>query len=234
MINIKNSFDSGLQQQIISLHKKSVEGNKKATQDLHQLLEKERHNHSDIPLLDAFHGSTMILIARDKTNPIEKLRWSKSGLKLLDEAASAEPHNIMVRLLRGKAAYKLPEKHFHRAHTAIEDYTFLIERQIDGEGFLEIKRYWQLIYELGEVYYRIGRNKDASVCWRKLKKETQNAKFENLLQLKLESLEGKPDNEQVPNTERPLSNLIRRAVNAAEQELNNRLRSNSNSVINTP
>ncbi|WP_231710842.1 hypothetical protein [Gracilibacillus suaedae] len=221
MININTSDDKILQQQIISLHQKSVEGNKKAGQDLHQLLEKERSDHSDIPLLDAYHGSTMILIARDKTNPIEKLRWSKSGLKLLDGAASAEPHNIMVRLLRGKAAYKLPEKHFHRSHTAIEDYTFLIERQIDGEGFLEITRYWQLIYELGEVYYRIGRNKDASVCWLKLKHETQDPKFKNLLQLKLESLEGKPDIEQVPNAESPLSNLIRRAVNAAEQELGN-------------
>ncbi|MGP4039122.1 hypothetical protein ACTWP4_04315 [Gracilibacillus sp. D59] len=224
MVNISEKDIQLLQEQVISLHKEAVEGNAKAVKDLHQLLERVRSDHSDIPLLDAYHGSTMILIARDKTNPLDKLRWSKSGLKLLDGAVSSAPQNIMVRLLRGKAAYKLPEKHFHRARTAIEDYTFLIKRQIHGEGFLNTKRYWQLIYELGEVYHRIGRNQDASICWLKLKNEAQDPSFLHLLQLKLKLLEGKPSVEYIPDAESPISNLIRRAANATESELNNRLK----------
>ncbi len=210
-----------LHEQVSSLHKDAVEGNEKAVQDMHQLLERVRSDNSDIPLLDAYHGSTMILIARDKTNPLEKLRWSKSGLKLLDEAVSAAPQNIMIRLLRGKAAYQLPEKYFQRSRTAIEDYTFLIEQQIHGEGFLETKRYWQLIYELGEVYYRIGRNEDARKCWHTLKNKTQAPDLLHLIHLKLKSLEGKPAVEYIPNAESPISNLIRRAVSAFESELRN-------------
>ncbi len=219
MVNISEKDIKPLQEKVISLHKEAVEGNEKAVQDLHQMLERVRSNYSNIPLLDAYHGSTMILIARDKTNPLDKLRWSKSGLKLLDEAVSSAPQNIMVRLLRGKAAYQLPEKHFHRAQTAIEDYTFLIERQIHGEGFLNIKRYWQLIYELGNVYHRIGQNQHASLCWLRLKNETQDPDFLHLLQLKLKLLEGKPAVEYIPKVESPISKLIRRAVSATESEL---------------
>ncbi|QGQ48682.1 hypothetical protein E6W99_18205 [Metabacillus sediminilitoris] len=161
----------------------------------------------------------MILIARDKTKPLEKLRWSKAGLKLLDGAVSAAPQDGMIRILRGKAAYKLPEKHFHRAHTAIEDYTFLIEREMHKEGFLENEIYLQLVYELGEVYCRIGQNQSAAMCWKRLMNQTLDPDFLHLLKLKLKNLEGKPAVEHIPNTESITSILIRRTVTAAGNAL---------------
>ncbi|MGM0877055.1 MAG: hypothetical protein ACQEWV_20490 [Bacillota bacterium] len=206
-------------EQVIPLHKDAVEGNEKAVQDLHQLLERVRSDYPGHPLADAYHGSTMILIARDKTKPMDKLRWSKAGLKLLDGAVSAAPQDGMIRLLRGKAAYMLPEKHFHRAQTAIKDYTFLIDREMHEKGFLKTEKYLQLIYELGEVYCRIGRNQAATMCWKRLKNETQDPDFLHLLKLKLKSLEGKPADEHIPNAESLTSILMRRAVRAAGSSL---------------
>ncbi|UOK59741.1 MULTISPECIES: hypothetical protein [Metabacillus] len=216
-MNVSEKDIGNLLEQVIPLHKEAVEGNEKAVQDMHQLLERVRSDYPGHPLADAYHGSTMILIARDKTKPLEKLRWSKAGLKLLDGAVSAAPHDIMIRLLRGKAAYMLPEKHFHRAQTAIEDYTFLIDQ--GKESFLETEKYLQLIYELGEVYCRIGQNQAAAMCWNRLKNETQDPDFLHLLNLKLKPLEGKPAVEQIPNAESIKSILIRKAVRAAGSEL---------------
>ncbi|UOQ83710.1 hypothetical protein [Gracilibacillus salinarum] len=218
MVNTSEGNIKLSQEQISSLHKKAVAGNKKAVQDLHHLLEQARPNSPDNPPLDAYHGSTMILVARDATIPLDKLKWSKSGLKLLDKAVSAEPQHRMIRLLRGKAGYQLPEDYFQRSQSAIEDYTFLIERQIDGEGFLDKRRYFQLIYELGELYSRIGQNGNARKCWLTLKNKSNDPNLLHLLEIKLKELEDKPDVEH----EHLLSNLKKRVIDAVESEMNNK------------
>ena len=217
MVKVREKDIEILLKQVIPLHKDAMKGNKKAVQDMHQLLERVRSDYPGHPLADAYHGITMMLFARDKTNPLDRLRWSKEGLKLLDGAVSAAPQDGRIRLLRGKAAYRLPEKYFHRTQTVIEDYTFLIDREMHEKGFLETKKYLQLIYELGELYCRIGRYHAAAMCWKRLKNETQDPDFLHLLKLKLKSLEGKP----AENAERPTSILIRRAFRAAGSELVN-------------
>ncbi|GAE93920.1 hypothetical protein JCM21714_3040 [Gracilibacillus boraciitolerans JCM 21714] len=163
----------------------------------------------------------MILIARDNTKPLDKLRWSKSGLKLLDEAVHAAPRDWMIRLLRGKTAYMLPEQHFHRAHTAIEDYTLLIDQNMLHDQFLEKNQYMQLIYELGEVYYRIGQNQEASRCWIRLQQLTEDSDFIHLLHLKLKKLEGKPAVENIPHMDRPSTILLKKTVRAMGNEFQN-------------
>ena len=169
--------------------------------------------------MDAYYGITQILVARDKTSPLSKLKGSKAGMKFLDKAVSAAPQDHRIRLLRGRAAYRLPEEHFHRGQTVIEDYTFLIDRQMHEKGILETESYWQLTYELGEVYCRIGRNQDAIMCWKRLQNETQDPDFQHLLKLKIKSLEGKPAVEHVPNVEGIKSILIKKAVRAVGSEL---------------
>ncbi|CAK4839771.1 unnamed protein product [Aphanomyces euteiches] len=139
----------------------------------------------------------MVLIARDKPRTIDKLRWSKNGLKLLDKAVAAAPQNALIRLLRGKAAYNLPEKYFRRTLSALEDYTFLIEQEFHEGGLLNAEEYSQLIYELGDAYHRIGRNQDAEVCWKKLENLMQTPELQQLLRQKLLSLEGKPAIEKI-------------------------------------
>ncbi|QGR00309.1 hypothetical protein EHS13_29750 [Paenibacillus psychroresistens] len=148
----------------------------------------------------------MLLIARDKTKPLEKLKWSKNGLKLLDKAVAAAPEDSLIRLLRGKAVFKLPEKHFRRTQTVIEDYTFLIDQEMRQEGTLEPEKYSQVVYDLGEAYHRIGRNKDAEMCWKRLENQTQDPEMQQLLSTNLQSLEGKPEIED--NKTESLSSML--------------------------
>ncbi|WP_257962466.1 tetratricopeptide repeat protein [Bacillus sp. UMB0893] len=206
-------------EQVVPLHKNALGGNKKAVQDMKQLVERARSDYPEHPLVEAYNGITMMLIARDKTSPLGRLRGAKAGLKILDEAVSAAPQDSRIRLLRGRASYRLPEQHFQLAQTVIEDYTFLIDREMHEEGFLETENYLQLIYELGEVYCRIGRNQAAAMCWKRLMNETQNPHFLHLLKLKLKSLEGKPAVEHILIPESLTSNLLRRTVRAAGSEI---------------
>lgn len=197
----------------IDLWKDGVDGSVVSVQQADRLFEQLRSEDPGNPLLDAYQGSTMILIARDKTKLLDKLRWSKNGLKLLDKAVAADPQDTMIRLLRGKAAFKLPEKHFKRTQTAIEDYRFVIEQEIRQEGFLEPEEYAELINELGEAYYRIGQNKEAANWWSKLQQQTQEPELQKALQQRLRTLEGKPEVEQIPSNVSSTSMLL---VNLAQ------------------
>ena len=204
---------------IISLHKKGAKGNVTAVQEANQLSERLRLDYPDHPHAEAYHGSIMILIARDKTNPLEKLKWAKNGLKLLDKAVAAAPHDSMIRYLRGKSSYSLPEKYFQRTRTAIEDYTFLIDQESLQEGILGTNIYTILTYELGEAYRQIGRNKVAARCWMKLEQQTQDPEFRQLLRQKLQSLEGKPSVEHIPANDSIKSILMGKAAHAAGHKL---------------
>lgn len=201
---------------IISLYKDGAEGNVTAVQEANQLLEQLRLDYPDHPLVEAYHGGIMLLIARDKSNPLEKLSWAKNGLKLLDKAVAADPQDCWVRYLRGRSAYKLPERYFQRTRTAIEDYSFLIHQELLQEGNLEAMGidYSELAYELGEAYCRIGRNEDATRCWTKLEQQTQDPEFRQLIRQKLQSLEGKPAIEHIQANESPQSILIAKAAGA--------------------
>jgi tetratricopeptide (TPR) repeat protein len=155
----------------------------------------------------------MLLIARDKTTPLERLTWARNGLELLDKAVAAAPNDSRIRYLRGRSAYRLPEKYFQRTRTVIEDYTFLIDRESLQEGILGANDYMKLTYELGEAYRRIGRNEDAARCWTKLEQQTQDPEFRQLLRLKLQSLEGKPSVEHIPAND-SLKSILGRVVRA--------------------
>jgi tetratricopeptide (TPR) repeat protein len=202
---------------IKSLYKEGTKGNVTAVQEANQLLERLRLDYPDHPLAEAYHGSIMLLIARDKTNPLERLKWAKNGLKLLDKAVAAAPHDSRVRYLRGRSAYRLPEKYFQRTRTVIEDYSFLIDQELLQEGHLGAMDIDcpKLTYELGEAYHRIGRNEDATRCWTKLEQQTQDPEFRQLLRQKLQALEGKPAIEHIQANDNPNSILIGKAASAA-------------------
>jgi tetratricopeptide (TPR) repeat protein len=201
---------------IKSLYKEGAKGNLTAVQEANQLLERLRLDYPDHPIAEAYHGSIMLLIARDKTNPLDRLKWAKNGLKLLDKAVAATPHDSRIRYLRGRSAYRLPEKYFQRTRTIIEDYSFLIDQELLQEGNLgnmDID-YSKLTYELGEAYRRIGRNEDAARCWTKLEQQTQDPELRQLLSQKLQSLEGKPAIEHIQANDSPNS-ILGKAVSAA-------------------
>ncbi|CAG7630637.1 hypothetical protein ACFQI7_16895 [Paenibacillus allorhizosphaerae] len=193
---------------IIRLHGEGVAGNAASVQEANRLLELLRRDYPGVTLAEAYHGSTMILVARDATKPLDKLKWCKNGLMLLDRAVAAAPHDLMVRLLRGKAAFQLPEKYFKRTQTAIEDYTFLIDQELRQPGVLEADEYPNIIYELGEAYQSVGRNRDAVMCWSNLLTRALTPDMRQRVSHKLQAMEGKPAVEIMPPANSVQSILI--------------------------
>ncbi|RIX53938.1 hypothetical protein D3P08_06690 [Paenibacillus nanensis] len=218
LVNASASSDSFGQrlEQAVSLHMKGVDGDAAAVLQAIQMLEALRADYPGNPLVEAYYGSSLVLIARDKTKPLEQLRWSNQGLKILDSAVAASPNDLTVRLLRGKNAYQLPEHHFQRTQTTIEDYTYIVGQHMRGNTILTQEEYSQLLYELGDAYARIGRNQEAASIWQRLEAPANSPEMQQLARQRLQSLEGKPAQETI-NQNSPLSALIEmtRAIGGA-------------------
>lgn|GEM_PF-1875402 len=204
---------------IISIHKRGLNGDASAVKEADRLLEALRSDFPNRPIADAYHGSTMVLVARDKSRPFDKLKWSRNGLKLLDKAVAADPGNLTIRLLRGKAAFQLPEKYFQRTQTAIEDYTYLLNRE-GKQRFLGSRESLRMNYELGEAYRKIGRNADAIAVWKQMLDQTQDPQLQQLLQHRVRVLEGRPAVEEVQTVD-PVSVIWGRAASATGNALIN-------------
>lgn len=177
---------------IIGLYQDGIAGNKQAVREANVLLERLRREYPGRPLADAYHGVIMIVGARDNPKPRHQLKWIKKGLKLLDNAVSAAPRDLMVRLLRGKTTFRLPEDYFGRTATAIEDYAFLLDHESDPSNIISAEERLKLLDELGDAYYRIGRNKDAENSWRRLEQQEEFPEYRQLAKQKLQSVEGQP------------------------------------------
>lgn len=184
-------------QQAVELHNRGVAGDSAAVQEAFTQLEQLYKTYKGRPLLEAYYGSAMVLVARDKTDTSEKYKWASQGLKHLDQAVAASPRDGVIRQLRGRNAFNLPEQYFQRTQTAIEDYTAVIEQQQRGELQLDAEQYAKIVYELGEAYARIGRNADAANIWRKLETEAGGSAVQPLAAQRLQQVANRPAVEAV-------------------------------------
>ncbi|MEK3884497.1 hypothetical protein [Paenibacillus sp. PL2-23] len=189
--------DEGVFRRAIEQHNLGVGGDSAAVVGAIALLEPLYRQHPGHALIAAYYGSALVLSARDKSGMTEKFRTAAMGMKLLDEAVAASPQDRVVRLLRGRNAYNLPEQYFQRSGTAIEDYTFIVNQHWSGERPLDTEAYAKLVYELGDACARIGRNADAAGWWARLENETSGSQMLPLAQKRLESVANKPAVETV-------------------------------------
>ncbi|MCR2808006.1 hypothetical protein [Paenibacillus soyae] len=193
---VQGNFDA-LFQQAVELHNRGVAGDSAAVQQAYAQLEQLFKSYKGRPLLEAYFGSAMVLVARDKSDTSEKYKWASQGLKHLDQAVAASPRDGVIRQLRGRNAFNLPEQYFQRTQTAIEDYTAVIEQQQRGELQLDAEQYAKIVYELGEAYARIGRNADAANVWRRLETEAGGSTVQPLAAQRLQQVANRPAVESV-------------------------------------
>lgn len=206
MSRASNSSDPRLQR-AVSLHMEAVKGNAAAALEANRLFEQLRKSLPGDSVVTAYYGSSLVLVARDKTKALEKMRLSNTGMRLLDEAVASSPGDAVIRLLRGKNAYQLPERYFQRTRTMIEDYSFLLELHLRGGALPGSVAYGELVQELGEGFARIGRNQEASELWSRLERLSGDPARSGLLQQKQSELAGKPAVETIEN-DNPFSSLI--------------------------
>ncbi len=191
----------------VSLHLDSIKGNAAAALEANKLLEQLRKSYPGDPLVTAYYGSSLVLIARDKSKALEKLRFSNEGMKLLDEAVAANPQHPVIRLLRGKNAYQLPERYFQRTRTMIEDYTFLLELHLRGGALPSTVTYSELVQELGAGFSRIGKNQEASELWTRLESLSSDPAQSGLLTQKKSELANQTTVDPIAN-DNPFAILI--------------------------
>lgn len=186
--------------QVIGLYQQCIAGDHKAISVADKLLESLRDEYPGRPVADAYHGGIMIIKARDKRIPLMKLRYARKGLKLLDHAVAAAPHDLTIRLIRGKAAFNLPENHFRRTAMVIEDYNLLLQHEDELKRRVNPEGVPRLIDELGDAYLRIGRKQDAANCWSRLEQQSEYPAYQELARAKLKSVEGKSPVDKVNQT----------------------------------
>lgn len=128
------SKDSSLKRQFEEakkLHSRGVDGDKKAAKNANESLRKLREQDPKDALIEAYYGSSLALLARDAGHPLEKAEKAQEGLDALHRAVAMEPHHKEIRLLRGHVCLRLPESFFHCSATAIEDFTYVLERHAE-------------------------------------------------------------------------------------------------------
>lgn len=166
----------------IKLHEAAVAGDKEAVDQAYQMLERLRNIDPDDPLVEAFYGSTITLLARDALDPRERLAKGLQGHRLLSRAVERDPHNLWARVLRAFVSYRLPEEFFHRTHIAIEDFNYLVSRYQQDASIFTPQFYWEILYHLGCAYRTIEQNQEAEDVWSRLWRETDDPRYRELLE----------------------------------------------------
>lgn len=169
----------------VRLHDEGLAGNKEAVRKARTALRALHEQNPGDDTVKAYYGSSLALSARDSTRTVDRIDLAREGLSLLDQVVAAQPNNRVFRLMRGKIAYRLPENIFHRTETAIDDYVKLIDAEMRQPGLLDEKAYATLVYELGDAFFRTKRTSEARVCWKHLRKLTNDPKLLSMARTKL-------------------------------------------------
>lgn len=135
-------------EQAKKLHQRGIEGDQQAVQKAYALFRKIRNTLNQNNIIEAYMGSTLVLLGRDEENPEEKIRKVMDGLKMLDQAASKEKNNAEIRMLRAYVCFNLPDEVFHRLSTTISDFKWLISRYQNNPSLFTASTYRQLSQDL--------------------------------------------------------------------------------------
>lgn len=138
------------------LHNKGVDGDKKAVKSANHELLKLREAEPDNALIEAYYGSSLALLARDAVKPLEKADKAQAGLDALNRAVTLDPNHKEIRLLRANVCLHLPESFFHCSKTAIEDFTFLLDRYQENSSYLTQKQVSEILQNLSIAFQNAG------------------------------------------------------------------------------
>ena len=126
--NVEGRSFEDLFNEAVELYQKAVSGHGKSLQkaiDIFKDLRNQKHGDN---VLEAYCGASYLLMGKYEKNPMNKEKWIKDGLQIIDKAQNNDPNNVKVRILRGYSCYHLPA-YFNRISTTIEDFEYLLSRR---------------------------------------------------------------------------------------------------------
>jgi hypothetical protein len=163
-VRAADPFQDPLILEVQALNDRSVDGDKKATTELVEKLEKLTAEHPDNYLLLAYLGSAYTLACRDAFPGPSKLTYLKNGLKTMDDAVAKAPNDPAVRFIRAINNYNLPAI-ISRRDNARADFEILV-RQIDKDPSLLATKTRQAIYYYAGLSFRDTRHlPEAKKAW---------------------------------------------------------------------
>lgn len=147
---------------------KGVDGDKKAVKIAYEIFLKLRKTDPDNALIEAYYGSTLALLGRDAVQPLEKADKAQDGLDSLNQAISMDPNQKEIRLLRANVCLRLPESFFYCSQTAIEDFSFLLDRYKEDPSYLTDKQVRGIMEDLSIAYKNVGKLSEANEVLQRL------------------------------------------------------------------
>jgi tetratricopeptide (TPR) repeat protein len=158
-----------------TLHNNGVDGDKKAVIKANEMLLKLREAEPENALIEAYYGSTLVLLARDAVKILERADKAQEGLDALNRAVSLDPNQKEIRWLRGSICLRLPDSFFHCSETAIEDFTFLLDRFKENSNYLTPKQVREVLRNLRSAYQNAGKTDQADAVMQLLVKWEENS-----------------------------------------------------------
>ncbi|TXK79808.1 hypothetical protein [Paenibacillus sp. N3.4] len=165
-----NSNDEKQFKEAKKLHNDGIDGDKKAVKSANEKLLKLRETEPDNALIEAYYGSSLALLARDAVKPLEKEEKALEGLDALNRAVTLDPNQKEIRLLRANVCLRLPESYFHCSKTAIEDFSFLLDRYQESSSYLSQKQVREVLRNLSTAYQNAGKQDEANAVLQRLAK----------------------------------------------------------------
>jgi tetratricopeptide (TPR) repeat protein len=151
-----------------TLHNNGVDGNKKAVIKANEMLLKLRKAEPENALIEAYYGSTLVLLGRDAVKILERADKAQEGLDALNRAVSLDSNHKEIRWLRGNICLRLPESFFHCSETAIEDFTFLLDHYKENSNYLTPKQVHEVLRNLSAAYQNAGKPDKANSVLQRL------------------------------------------------------------------
>jgi hypothetical protein len=155
---------------------KGVEGDKKAVKIAYEIFLKLRKTEPGNALIEAYYGSSLVLLGRDAVQPLEKADKALEGLDSLNQAISMDPNQKEIRMLRANVCMRLPESFFHCSQTAIEDFSFLLDRYKADTSYLTNKQVRGIMEDLSTAYKNAGKLSKANEVLQRLNQLTSKKK----------------------------------------------------------
>lgn len=123
--NHPNKLMSSQLVDVVSDHDRARDGTKglaaEVTDKLQAILDE-----GDNPLALAYLGSAYTLRGRDAKSPLNAMRYTNRGIRIMDEAVDIAPDNFTIRLIRALNNFRLPEM-FGRGAKSLEDMSVAVD-----------------------------------------------------------------------------------------------------------
>ncbi|HMK76299.1 MAG TPA: hypothetical protein VK568_09000 [Thermodesulfobacteriota bacterium] len=110
----------------IAYHNAALKDSKVYTKKAIQYLEKAHQKKMDDHVALCYLGSAYTLLAKDASDPMDRMSFVNKGVEYMDKAVRKDPDNIAIRMTRANNSKSLP-KFLNRRPIAYEDFEHLAD-----------------------------------------------------------------------------------------------------------